>query len=70
MLLFAYDYKDNKTEFTVNEEFDYLKVSVISGDEIVEVWRNGGPGEVPKCIAYCDAGKDRWQDYILRRVTL
>ena len=63
MLLFAIDYKGDREEFTVEEEFDYLKVTVITGDEIVEVWQNGGPGEPPTCIAYCDSSSDRLQDF-------
>lgn len=62
MLLFAYDYKGNKKEFEVNEEFDYLDVEVITGDEIIRVWRNGGPGELPTRVAYCDANWDRLED--------
>jgi hypothetical protein len=62
MLLFAYDCKDDKKEFTVDEEFDYLEVEVISGDEIISVWKNGGPGEPPTRVAYCDANWDRVTD--------
>ncbi len=62
MLLFAYDNKDNKKEFTVDEEFDYLEVEVITGDEIISVCKNGGPGEPPTRVAYCDADWDRIED--------
>ena len=63
MLLFAYDYQGNKLEFTVDEEFDFLNVTVVSGDEIVEVCKNGGPGEPPTCITCCDSSSDRLQDF-------
>ena len=63
MLLFAYDYEGNKKEFTVDDEFDYIEVNVITGDEVIRVWRNGGPGKPPTCIAYCDSSESRFEDF-------
>ena len=56
MEIFAYNYKRNKNVVTISDDFDYLEVAVISGDENVYAYKNGSTGKLPTCVGYVCAG--------------
>ena len=55
MEIFAYDYEGNKKVGSINDDFDYLEVEVISGNEHVYAYKNGGTGKHPTCVGDVDA---------------
>lgn len=63
MEFFALDYKGNKKVGEAFCEFDYLRVDVISGDEYVYAYKNGGTGEPPTCVGYVRGGRAVYVEY-------
>ena len=63
MKFFAYDYKGNKKIGEAFCEFDYLKVDVVSGDEHVYAFKNGGTGQPPTCVGYVSGGSAAYTEY-------
>lgn len=63
MEIFVYNYKRDKKFATISGEFDYLMVEVISGDEHVYAYKNGGTGKHPICVGSVWADRASYTEY-------
>lgn len=62
MEIFAYNFRGQKKAAMV-EEFDYLMVEVISGDEYVRAFKNGATGKHPTCVGDVCGGRAAYTEH-------